>query len=49
MIASSNVKEASIHAVKIRADGTRIDLGMIAYYHKNPFIRVWRNIIRRFA
>lgn len=48
MIASGNVKEASISAVKILADGRRVDLGIVAYYHKNPIIRVWRNFIRRF-
>ena len=41
--ASSNVKEAQIQAVVIRADGTRESLGTIAYFHKNPFRRwLWR-------
>lgn len=33
------VKQAEIQAVIIRADGTRIELGRIAYYHRNPFKR----------
>lgn len=41
--ASSNVKEAQIEAVVIRADGTRENLGTIAYFHKNPLRRfLWR-------
>lgn len=40
---SQQVKNASISAVIIRADGTREDLGVIAYYHKNPLKRLaWR-------
>jgi hypothetical protein len=40
---SSNVKEAQIQAVVIRADGTREDLGTISYFHKNPLRRwFWR-------
>jgi hypothetical protein len=41
--AASNVKEAQIQAVVIRADGTREDLGTISYFHKNPLRRwLWR-------
>ncbi|CAA2139567.1 hypothetical protein [Hyphomicrobium sp. ghe19] len=41
--ASSNVKEAQIQAVVIRADGSREDLGTISYFHKNPLRRwLWR-------
>jgi hypothetical protein len=37
------MKEASIEAVVIRADGTREDLGVVSYWHKNPFKRLaWR-------
>lgn len=39
----ANVKSASISAIVIRADGTTEDLGMIAYYHRNPLRRLaWR-------
>ncbi len=34
------VKKAEIEAVIIRKDGTRVDLGRIAYWHKNP-LRRW--------
>jgi hypothetical protein len=43
MIAEGGVEEGSLSAVVIRADGTREDLGVIAYYHKNPIRRlIWR-------
>jgi hypothetical protein len=36
-------REASISAVIIRADGTREELGVISYWHKNPLRRLaWR-------
>ena len=41
ILASSDVKQASISAVIIRADGTIEDLGTISYYHKNPLYRLW--------
>lgn len=43
-----NLKEASIHAVVIRADGTTEDLGIVSYWTRNPFkllaykIKLWR-------
>jgi len=40
MDVSSNVKSAEIQAVIIRADGTRENLGVIAYYHRNPIVRL---------
>lgn len=40
-------KEASISAVIIRADGTVENLGVIAYYHRNPLKRwLWRLLKR---
>ncbi len=38
--AKSGVKEASIAAVVIRADGTQEDLGVVSYWHKNPLKRL---------
>jgi hypothetical protein len=36
-------REASISAVIIRADGTRVDLGTVSYWHRNPLKRLaWR-------
>lgn len=46
LVAKGGVKEASIEAVVIRADGTREDLGTIAYYHRNP-LRRWAWRLRR--
>lgn len=39
----SGAKQATIEAVIIRADGTRVPLGVISYWHKNPLKRwAWR-------
>ena len=36
-------KEASMKATIVRADGTRVELGTVAYWHKNPIKRlIWR-------
>jgi hypothetical protein len=41
--AKSNVRASSIEAVVIRADGKREDLGVVSYWNKNPFKRLfWR-------
>lgn len=41
--ATQHVKEASIAAVVIRADGTREDLGIVSYWSKSPLKRLlWR-------
>ncbi len=45
--ATSNIRAATIEAVVIRADGTREDLGTIAYYHKNPIRRLWWRLTHR--
>lgn len=34
-----NLKEVSIEAVVIRADGTREDLGRVSYWNRNPLKR----------
>jgi hypothetical protein len=44
--ARQGFKQASIDAVVIRADGTRVDLGTIAYYHRNP-LRRWAWSLRK--
>lgn len=38
-MARSDVKSMQIDAVKITADGKRIPLGTVAYYHRNPLKR----------
>jgi hypothetical protein len=40
--ASVPLKSASIEAVIIRRDGTRVPLGKVAVYHRNPLIRAWQ-------
>lgn len=43
MTAKTSVKQVTVDAVVIRADGTRENLGTIAYFHKNPLRRlIWR-------
>ncbi len=37
---STKVREASISAVIIRADGTREELGVVSYWHRNPLRRL---------
>jgi hypothetical protein len=39
MTAPANVKEATLSVVITRADGTVEDLGMVAYFHRNPIKR----------
>jgi hypothetical protein len=46
-IGKVGTRMCSMEAVKIRKDGTRINLGELAYWHVNPFKRLaWR--IRQF-
>ena len=33
------MKETSIAAIVVRADGTREDLGVVSYWHRNPLRR----------
>lgn len=40
VVGRSKVEEASIAAVVIRADGTREDLGVVSYFHRNPLKRL---------
>ena len=43
---AKGVTMSEVSAVVIRADGSKEDLGTIAYYHKNPFKRWWVNRFR---
>ncbi len=36
--APANAKKSSVSAVITRVDGTKVNLGMIAFYHRNPII-----------
>lgn len=37
--AQGQAKSAALRAVVIRADGTREDLGVVSYWHRNPLKR----------
>lgn len=39
MIVNGRAKSSSIRAVVIRADGSVENLGLISFWHKNPFMR----------
>lgn len=41
-IADARARQATLHMVVTRADGTTQDLGMVAYYHRNF---VWCRIV----
>lgn len=45
--AKQEMREASISAVVIRKDGTREDLGVVSYWHKNPLRRLWWRLTHR--
>jgi hypothetical protein len=47
MDAASDAREVQFEAVVIRADGTRENLGTIAYWHRNPLRRVMWQIKNR--
>lgn len=46
--ASSSPKSMEIAAVKILADGTRVDLGVLSRWHRNPLVRLWWRITDAF-
>jgi hypothetical protein len=42
-VANVNAKEIELIATIIRADGTKVELGVIDYWHKNPIKRfIWK-------
>jgi hypothetical protein len=47
LLAHGKAKSAEFRAVVTRADGSVEDLGVIAYWHKNPFKRWAWAIIRK--
>lgn len=44
MLTNLNAKETQISAVIIRADGTKENLGVVSYWHKNPLKRIFWSI-----
>lgn len=47
-MAKGLLKSSEVQAVIIRADGTREELGTIAYWHRNPLKRIWFYISKQF-
>lgn len=43
----ANFKSVEVMAEKVLADGTRIPLGVVGYWHKNPIMRVLYSIRRK--
>ena len=45
--AHGGIKQVTIEAVVIRADGTVEDRGVVSYWHKNPLRRWWWNTMTK--
>jgi len=41
MDGNGNLTQITWEATIIRKDGSREDLGVISYWHRNPFRRLW--------
>ncbi len=41
-----NIVSAQLEAVVIRKDGTREDLGVVSYYHRNRIKNWWINAVK---
>lgn len=39
--ATADAREVTVRGRVIRADGTVEELGVLAYYHRNPLRRLW--------
>lgn len=44
---SSKLISSEVTAVKILADGTRVPLGTIAYWHRNPLKRLFYYLFKK--
>lgn len=44
--AANSVKQMTVEAKIIRADGTVEELGQIAEWHRNPLVRAWWKLKR---
>ena len=49
VVADARAREASIHMIVTRADGTVEDLGVVSYWHKNPLKRLLWQLKRKFS
>jgi hypothetical protein len=47
LLAKQPHKSVTLEAVVIRADGTREELGTIAYWHRNPLRRLFYRLTHR--
>jgi hypothetical protein len=43
---AKQVQSMRLEAVVIRKDGTREELGTVAYWHRNPLKRLWARFAR---
>lgn len=48
LASKENIKKAVLTGVLIRVDGTRVDLGELARYDRNPFARMYHAVKRAF-
>lgn len=46
-VSDSQIKSVQVEAVKILADGTRVPLGVISYWHRNPLKRLFFKLFKR--
>jgi hypothetical protein len=46
-VSSKQPKRAEVSAVIIRADGSREELGIVSYWHRNPLMRLWYRFVKR--
>jgi hypothetical protein len=46
ILGEQKFKEVTIEATIIRADGSKVPLGVIAYYHKNP-VKRWVHALKQ--
>lgn len=47
LMAQGKPRETTIEAVIIRANGDVEDLGVVAYWHRNPIRRLWWRVTHR--
>jgi hypothetical protein len=47
LLIKEKAREAKISAVITRADGSIEDVGVVAYWHKNPLWRLWWAVCNR--
>lgn len=43
----SQIKSVQVEAVKILKDGTRVSLGVVSYWHRNPLKRLFFKLFKK--